>query len=365
MAPDKCRGWAEEHAITATTRVGTLPLQVQSAWHRVGCDRFFAATRAESALRVRSADVPAGAEVSFVPCKNVESGHGAAGAYSGAWLASAALVQRVKFPNKDTLEWASHNMFFKSSQVYHARDWESFFVSHLSGFEHTSMARHDAKDAWEQIALLADAADAVCSTDDITRDDARHRTTLAVIPFYGGAISEKTGNAHSVASPEMKLKHLRGSVCAARSIAGRVIVAVSDEQAAAVADALGNISGAEVVAVPAATEPKFLPYAALRHVQSLLSEGGSLWKYVYFSESDLVLRIKDDMMREAMRAVLDDMPDDQYLVPQRAEKRFGSAAGDAHFGAQPVPSNTCPGGGQFGQDRRVIFEGGLRGAAGR
>ena len=172
------------------------------------------AAQAEAALEAREqASHARGAKTQFLKCAH------RAKAYGAAWLARTELLARQPLSqDKNALEYASFHILTESIRLgataLKAVD-DSFWVNHISGYEHNVKRREGAEAAENSVnAMVRVLTNKLCIPR--TRSPT---STLALIPFYSGLARDgarkdgidsedlpNTGNAHSMSSGATKLR---------------------------------------------------------------------------------------------------------------------------------------------------------------
>ncbi|KAJ1457837.1 hypothetical protein M885DRAFT_114931 [Pelagophyceae sp. CCMP2097] len=271
--------------------------------------------------------------------------------YAGAWLAPLPLVAATDWNLEGSLEQASFAVFEDADAVWRTGDRMGWWVHHLSAYEHGVVARAPLHEAMQKVETMINAeVSTVCAGVSQAPKGPLHAKTLAVIPFYGGALSKGvSGNAHSVQPRELKLLGLLASMCSlARSTASRIVVAACAEvegDAAHLSAFLSNQTSLpphswRVVSVDCGP-PRLLPFAALRAVvaHASRSEGGH--KFVLYSEADLVFRWASPQAQLHAFALLSKFQK-SVLTPHRWEKRYGAPPGcGASCGLSANGQNNC------------------------
>ena len=164
------------------------------------------AAQAEAALEAREqASHARGAKTQFLKCAH------RAKAYGAAWLARTELLARQPLSqDKNALEYASFHILTESIRLgataLKAAD-DSFWVNHVSGYEHNVKRREGAEAAENSVKTMVQVL-----TNKLCIPRTRPPTsTLALIPFYSGLARDgarkdgidsedlpNTGNAHSM-----------------------------------------------------------------------------------------------------------------------------------------------------------------------
>ena len=160
-------------------------------------------------------------------------------AYGAAWLARTELLARQPLSqDKNALEYASFHILTESIRLgataLKAAD-DSFWVNHISGYEHNVKRREGAEAAENKVNAMVQVL-----TNKLCIPRTRPPTsTLALIPFYSGLARDgarkdgidsedlpNTGNAHSMSSGATKLKTLKAVLCSVLSFCKAALVGV-------------------------------------------------------------------------------------------------------------------------------------------
>jgi hypothetical protein len=214
-----------------------------------------------------------------------------------------------------------------------------------------------------------------------------HQNIIGVVPFYPGTTGNdsETGNAHSVSPAEIKTVWLKATVCSMLAYMGHVLVGVCSEEHHAMAEqALGGSDFRRQVHVRLldCEKPVYLPYVLLRTVQQHLGKpipnmakpmaleadgapgappptttphlrSARTWRearFVYFSEMDNVLHVRDTATFNALVNFMEDAKRDDrlahptgYVSPNRMNKRSKMDPADVSDKAFLVNGqNKCP-----------------------
>ena len=230
--------------------------------------------QAEAALKARE---QASNATQFLKCAH------RAKAYGAAWLARTELLARQRMSeDKNALEYASFHILTESIRLgataLKAVD-DSFWVNHISGYEHNVKRREGAEVAENSVnAMVRVLTNKLCIPR--TRSPT---STLALIPFYSGLARDgarkdgiafedlpNTGNAHSMSSGATKLKTLKAVLCSALSFCKAALVGVcTSRDYESVTELLGTLPAGQARAVLLNCEqtPAYLPYKLLRIIQ--------------------------------------------------------------------------------------------------
>ena len=192
----RARGAADAAASAAQAREQASNARAVAAERR--------AVQAEAALKARE---HASNATQFLKCAH------RAKAYGAAWLARTELLKRQRMSeDKNALEYASFHILTESIRLgataLKAAD-DSFWVNHVSGYEHNVKRREGAEAAENSVnAMVRVLTNKLCIPR--TRPPT---STLALIPFYSGLARDgarkdgiafedlpNTGNAHSMSS---------------------------------------------------------------------------------------------------------------------------------------------------------------------
>jgi hypothetical protein len=212
------------------------------------------AVQAEAALKARE---QASNATQFLKCAH------RAKAYGAAWLARTELLKRQRMSeDKNALEYASFHILTESIRLgataLKAVD-DSFWVNHISGYEHNVKRREGAEAAENSVnAMVRVLRNKLCIPR--TRSPT---STLALIPFYSGLARDgarkdgiafedlpNTGNAHSMSSGATKLKTLKAVLCSALSFCKAALVGVcTSRDYESVTELLGPLPAGQARAV--------------------------------------------------------------------------------------------------------------------
>ena len=292
----------------------------------------------------------ASAETTFLKCKS------RAAIYGAAWVAPASTLTAIPlFPKKDALEFATFHLHQYGTGLK-AKD-ESFWVNHVSGYEHNLWPRYGDAVTKERVTAMVKALQALqCGP----RRDAFHASgpgarTLLVVPYHGGANRNvkwsnasraelaaipNTGTAHSRADRGVKLRTLHAVLCSGLRIAAKALVGVCADRDAddVTRRVLSRLPAdrASVVVLDCAAAPVYLPPTLLRGIQRALSAaaagaaapgrpsidvGGV--DFVVYDEADQTLHFERDESPGDVYAALARAPR-AFVAPQRYEKRWGA-----------------------------------------
>lgn len=292
----------------------------------------------------------------FVSCQN------RAAAYSGAWLAHRNLVSSVGFPDMDTLEWHSFNMYqaVKTNRGHALRtaDERQFLVNHVSGYEHELERRAGAAKALASVDLMSQSAvQSYCAAGGAPPAEPElpaARKIAALIPYFGGGTTGEalngTGNSHTKMGRDARLFALKANCCrtAHQLAALRVVVGVcSAEDERDVSMWLDDHPRLSVLRLEC-DEPVHLPFVLLRRVQKMMRRKGkaAVWgpdsiSHVYFNEADQFTSVSSPQVLDWMLSTIDKAPSRLYIAPHRFSKKPGSVAGDPEAGLAPWGQNHC------------------------
>ena len=221
----RARGAADAAASAAQAREQASNARAAAAERR--------AAQAEAALEAREQASHARAATQFLKCAH------RAKAYGAAWLARTELLARQPLSqDKNALEYASFHILTESIRLgataLKAAD-DSFWVNHVSGYEHNVKRREGAEAAENSVKTMVQVL-----TNKLCIPRTRPPTsTLALIPFYSGLARDgarkdgigsedlpNTGNAHSMSSGATKLKTLKAVLCSVLSFCKAALVGV-------------------------------------------------------------------------------------------------------------------------------------------
>ena len=265
----RARGAADAAASAAQAREQASNARAAAAERR--------AAQAEAALEAREQASHARAATQFLKCAH------RAKAYGAAWLARTELLARQPLSqDKNALEYASFHILTESIRLgataLKAAD-DSFWVNHVSGYEHNVKRREGAEAAENSVKTMVQVL-----TNKLCIPRTRPPTsTLALIPFYSGLARDgarkdgidsedlpNTGNAHSMSSSATKLKTLKAVLCSVLSFCKAALVGVcTSRDYESVTKLLGTLPAGQARAVLLNCEqtPAYLPYELLRLVQ--------------------------------------------------------------------------------------------------
>ena len=295
-------------------------------------------------------------------------------AYGAAWLARTELLARQPLSqDKNALEYASFHILTESIRLgataLKAAD-DSFWVNHVSGYEHNVKRREGAEAAEKNVNAMVQVL-----TNKLCIPRTRPPTsTLALIPFYSGLARDgarkdgidsedlpNTGNAHSMSSGATKLKTLKAVLCSVLSFCKAALVGVcTSRDYESVTKLLGTLPAGQARAVLLNCEqaPAYLPYKLLRLVQRHAK--GTLnathvapaarpivpwlseleFDFVLYDEADNTFHFEGTALRDIFD-VLTQHPD-YYVAPQRYEKGWsGSPRSILRGNLTKVGQNTC------------------------
>ena len=357
----RARGAADAAASAAQAREQASNARAVAAERR--------AAQAEAALEAREqASHARGAKTQFLKCAH------RAKAYGAAWLARTELLARQPLSqDKNALEYASFHILTESIRLgataLKAAD-DSFWVNHVSGYEHNVKRREGAEAAEKNVNAMVQVL-----TNKLCIPRTRPPTsTLALIPFYSGLARDgarkdgidsedlpNTGNAHSMSSGATKLKTLKAVLCSVLSFCKAALVGVcTSRDYESVTKLLGTLPAGQARAVLLNCEqaPAYLPYKLLRLVQRHAK--GTLnathvapatrvvvpwitelaFEYVLYDEADNTFHFEGTASRDVFD-VLTQHPD-YYVAPQRYEKGWsGSPRSILRGNLTKVGQNTC------------------------
>ena len=354
----RARGAADAAASAAQAREQASNARAAAAERR--------AAQAEAALEAREQASHARAATQFLKCAH------RAKAYGAAWLARTELLARQPLSqDKNALEYASFHILTESIRLgataLKAAD-DSFWVNHISGYEHNVKRREGAEAAEKNVNAMAQVL-----TNKLCIPRTRPPTsTLALIPFYSGLARDgarkdgidsedlpNTGNAHSMSSGATKLKTLKAVLCSVLSFCKAALVGVcTSRDYESVTKLLGTLPAGQARAVLLNCEqaPAYLPYKLLRLVQRHAK--GTLnathvapaarvvvpWiselDFVLYNEADNTFHFEGTALRDIFE-VLTQHPD-YYVAPQRYEKGWsGSPRSILRGNLTKVGQNTC------------------------
>ena len=308
-----------------------------------------AADAAASEAQAREQASNARAATQFLKCAH------RAKAYGAAWLARTQLLARQPLSqDKNALEYASFHILTESIRLgataLKAAD-DSFWVNHVSGYEHNVKRREGAEAAENSVNAMVQVL-----TNKLCIPRTRPPTsTLALIPFYSGLARDgarkdgidsedlpNTGNAHSMSSGATKLKTLKAVLCSVLSFCKAALVGVCTAgDYESVSEMLATLPAgqARAVLLNCAKTPAYTPYKLLRMVQRFAkgnlnatqvapaARGVVPWlaeldfDYVLYDEADQTLHFEGTALEDVL-AVLEQHPD-YYVAPQRFEKGWG------------------------------------------
>lgn len=110
--------------------------------------------------------------------------HGASCAYTASWLADINLFRRVTWYLDSTkMEAASFQIYDKSDLKFQVGDPDSYYVHHMSYYEHAIHKLKGFEEAQNRTLILSNAA-VLGECDNLVINPTREY--LALIPFYGG-----------------------------------------------------------------------------------------------------------------------------------------------------------------------------------
>ena len=155
-------------------------------------------------------------------------------------LARTELLARQPLSqDKNALEYASFHILTESIRLgataLKAAD-DSFWVNHVSGYEHNVKRREGAEAAENSVKTMVKVLTNKLCIPGTTPTPPT--STLALIPFYSGLSRDgarmrgidkdlpNTGNAHSMSSGATKLKTLRAVLCSALLFCKAALVGV-------------------------------------------------------------------------------------------------------------------------------------------
>ena len=353
----RARGAADAAASAAQAREQASNARAAAAERR--------AVQAEAALKARE---QASNATQFLKCAH------RAKAYGAAWLARTELLKRQRMSeDKNALEYASFHILTESIRLgataLKAAD-DSFWVNHISGYEHNVKRREGAEAAENSVnAMVRVLTNKLCIPR--TRSPT---STLALIPFYSGLARDgarkdgiafedlpNTGNAHSMSSGATKLKTLKAVLCSALSFCKAALVGVcTSRDYESVTELLGPLPAGQARAVLLDCEqtPAYLPYKLLRiiqrHAKGTLNASRVApaarpivqwiseldFDFVLYDEADNTFHFEGTALRDIFE-VLTQHPD-YYVAPQRYEKGWGGSPRSILQGnLSKVGQNTC------------------------
>lgn len=244
--------------------------------------------------------------------------------YSGMWWQRRDHFMNTNYTEIELLEEASFQSFQENRDIRLTRDWMDFAVEHLSQYVKLLLAQDAVADS-----IAAVLAKYIQRTEPfhLTNDDLAVHSTLAVLPLRVTSNHPKENDllALELAATLISLWKV--------GIPRAVVVGVSEQE-----EVIANQSFAFVqkkMASSAVRDPmelhsieyvdasskskRLVPKIALRalqtafqqseqqiemeHVHSWLGSHPERWKYVYFSEPDLVLQMRDSAMSAISRTL--------------------------------------------------------------
>ena len=162
------------------------------------------AVQAEAALEARE---QARNATQFLKCTHRTK------AYGAAWLARTELLKRQRMSqDKNALEYASFHILTESIRLgataLKAAD-DSFWVNHVSGYEHAVSKREGADVAENNVnAMVRVLTDKLC----IPRTTTPPTSTLALIPFYSGLARDGALHRACIIHAQRAVRAAGGSV---------------------------------------------------------------------------------------------------------------------------------------------------------
>ena len=276
---------------------------------------------------------------------------GKAAVYAGSWLAPVAVGRRTTWDEVDgALERASFLAFEKAEAVFRSGHDEGFWLHHVSAYEHSLMSRHPRETAMEKVRETVQAELDAMLSDDVVVEASFKDKTIAVIPFYGGALNKDTGNAHSTQPLDLKLLVLWTNVVALlRGFAGRVVVATcsSTDDRARVDEFFQkrpHRDGMVTVYDAPCTLTKRLPFHGLAGLftdPDFPFGGAKNFDYVIYNEADNIFHWADQQTADLVASFLRAFPR-TLITPHRRHKRYGAnpACGSA-CGLMTTGQNLC------------------------
>ena len=252
------------------------------------------------------------------------------------------------FDNRLTLEWHSFNIYSRSRVTWKTKIYHSFYVVHLSAFEHAvaGKGKADSLDAKgerkvEQFSNAYRERECKDRKKGWTPRTRHYYSIVGAVPFFAGGLTlgdsdnvTQTGNAHAISSHEIKTMWMLATVCSMLEWMAHVVVGVcTDLDLQAAQTELRSAGREHQVHVQKfdCERPVHLPYILLRSVQKRLTKTekkvahNDVWTnitHVYFSEMDQPLGVNST---ETFEAVMNMAKGDDCVAPNRMLKAKGSS----------------------------------------
>jgi len=283
--------------------------------------------------------------------------------YSGMWYAHRDVVREIDLDSVRNLEGASFACFRAANAIAMASDWLDFCVEHLSKYW-----RHFAKDFNKDdetfhrvLNIVSRYVDKIEQDESLHRSDSPARQTVAVLPFFATEQQGQTyeslidfnSSSSSLSHKGRQRQKARESILTMQALVatvtslyragiGRVVVVGRRRQQPDLVTAAFKLIQRHVIVRSGSgdeghdrnstmelaylwglneTTEKLdkvpLPKFAIRKLQlalngdldeseirSVLGKAPSQWKYVYFSEPDLILHLRPSVLSQ-LRGQLD------------------------------------------------------------
>lgn len=219
--------------------------------------------------------------------------------YAASWLGWKSLFLDTPYHNRETLEWASFNIFNTAKpRAWKLEEKQLFYVNHISIYEHRLVIKYkDFEDdrVYRQVVAMSEAEEVyACGARMQERYAERHKI-VGLVPFFSGTPESSKGNSHARSPPQIKLRWLSATICSLVPWIGEVVVGVcSGEDLRRVHGELKrlNLTADVHVDLLECRKPVYLPYELLRAQQARL-KAREQTKFVYYTEMDQPLRVRD------------------------------------------------------------------------
>jgi len=161
---------------------------------------------------------------------------GASCPYAASWLVDINLLYLIDFKlDAEWMEQASYRLFATKSNAYQLEDLDSYFVHHLSQYEHSIHSTHGFEKSTQKVGQLSRSAfDGECSKEEFQQ--IHNADYVALIPYYGGLPPNITssmkvksnGKGNSLVNDSIKSLQCMATVCSCLKYFGNVIIGVSN-----------------------------------------------------------------------------------------------------------------------------------------
>jgi len=173
----------------------------------------------------------------FIQCRiyEIKKCSGASCPYAASWLVHLDLFHLIDFKlDADWMEQASYKLFTSKTNAYQFEDLNSYFVHHLSQYEHSVRSTLGFEKSSQKAGQLSRSAfSGECLSGIHKSIDSINY--VALVPFYSGLPPNITssmkvksnGKGNSLMNETIKSLQCMATVCSCMKYFGKVIIGVS------------------------------------------------------------------------------------------------------------------------------------------